>query len=131
RAAAGLQLLDGLTDPSRRDREEIDLQIGLGSAFMAARGLASPEMGRAYARAHELCRRTGDTSGLVPALWGVWTFHLNRAELTAATEAAEDLLRCTKDQGDATAEWIGRRSVAVIRTFLGEFTAARAQFEEA
>ena len=41
----GLQLLDGLTDPSRRDREEIDLQIGLGSAFMAARGLASPEMG--------------------------------------------------------------------------------------
>ena len=127
----GLQLLDGLTDPSRRDRKEIDLQIGLGSAFMAARGLASPEMGRAYARAHELCRRTGDTSGLVPALRGVWTFHLNRAELTAATEAAEDLLRCTKDQGDATAEWIGRRSVAVIRTFLGEFTAARAQFEEA
>ena len=52
-----------------REHKQIDLQIALGSAFMERKGLASPEMGRVYHRAHELCRQTGDTSQLMSALW--------------------------------------------------------------
>ena len=52
-----------------REHKQIDLQIALGSAFMEGKGLASQEMGRAYHRAHELCRQTGDTSQLMSALW--------------------------------------------------------------
>jgi class 3 adenylate cyclase/predicted ATPase len=126
----GLRQLDGLPDELERHRREIDLQIALGEAFMAARGLASPEMQSAYDRACELCRRTGETSRLMPALYGVWSVNLNRAKLTAALEAAQDLLHSTRDQGDVAAEWIAHRCIAASRLFRGEFVLARPHYEQ-
>jgi predicted ATPase/class 3 adenylate cyclase len=124
----GLQLLGGLADARAREHKEIDLQIALGSAFMEGKGLASPEMGRAYHRAHELCRQTGDTSRLMSALWGIWQFHLNRAELTSTLEAAEDLLRCANDTATKS---VGHRCIASSRCFRGEFALARTHYEQA
>jgi len=60
-----LDLLGTFPEPSARMQREIDLQIALGGALIAAKGHASPETGRAYARAGELCREVGDVGPAV------------------------------------------------------------------
>jgi hypothetical protein len=62
------------------------------------------------------------------ALWSVWQFHLNRAELTSTIEAAEDLLRCANDTATKS---VGHRCVASGHCFRGEFALARAHYEQA
>ena len=56
----GLELLESLPGGPERQRSELDLQLALGQASIAAKGFAAPETGRAYARARELCLELGD-----------------------------------------------------------------------
>jgi len=64
----GLELLGALPDNPERQRRELELQLALGQASVAAKGFAAPETGRAYARARELCYRLGDIKQLFPVL---------------------------------------------------------------
>ena len=75
-----LELLETFRDASARVEREIDLQIALGGVLIAAKGHAAPETGRAYARAHDLCRQVGNSGRLFPLLFGRWVFHMARAE---------------------------------------------------
>jgi predicted ATPase len=50
----GIELLSGLPDTLERDQKELELQLTLGPALMAAKGQAAPEARRAYTRAREL-----------------------------------------------------------------------------
>jgi predicted ATPase len=56
----GLEILQSLPEGPERDRRELDLQVALGSASLAAKGWGSREMGRAYTRAYELCHTVDD-----------------------------------------------------------------------
>jgi predicted ATPase len=47
----GLGLLTTLPNTPERDRQELSLQTTLGSALMALKGTAAPEVENAYARA--------------------------------------------------------------------------------
>jgi predicted ATPase len=96
---------------------------------MAAKGWAAPEVGRANARARDLCERLGDKSRLYPVLYGKWVFHVVRAELEAGRTAGEDLLRRAQEQNDAAAETIGNRIVGTAELLRGELVAARAHLE--
>jgi predicted ATPase/class 3 adenylate cyclase len=88
----GLEVLQTLSETPERMQQEISLQIVLGSALLAAKGSAAPEMARAYARAIELCRQVGETPQLFPVLRGLWRFYCTRAEYQTAWELAEQLL---------------------------------------
>ncbi|RZN09001.1 adenylate cyclase, partial [Bradyrhizobium genosp. SA-3] len=125
----GLELISALSDDAARWRRELELQVALGVALMAARGWAAPEVGRANARARDLCERLGDTSRLFPVLYGEWVFHVVRAELEAGRSAGEDLLRRAQEQNDAAAEAIGNRIVGTAELLRGELVAARAHLE--
>ena len=89
--AAGLVLLERRPDSPARDRLELPLQMALGVASMTHRGLGAPEVGRAYARAADLCRRTGDGPTLFGALSGLCEFSMARAELRRVKELANEL----------------------------------------
>ena len=69
-------------DLKRGDRRELDLQAALGSASLGAKGWGSPEMGRAYTRAHELCQTVDDVRQRVLTLYGLFIFRENRASST-------------------------------------------------
>uniref|UniRef100_UPI0005632AC0 AAA family ATPase n=1 Tax=Bradyrhizobium sp. WSM1743 TaxID=318996 RepID=UPI0005632AC0 len=125
----GLELIPALPEEAARWRRELELQIALGVALMAAKGWAAPEVGRANARARELCERLGDSSRLFPVLYGKWVFHVVRAELEAGRTAGEDLLRRAQEQNDAAAETIGNRIVGTAELLRGELVAARAHLE--
>ena len=125
-----LELIATLPDPSARVEREIDLQIALGGALIAAKGHAAPETGRAYARAHELCRQVGDLGRLFPVLFGQWVFHMVRAEHAAAQKIAEELLRSAEREGDATGLVVGHRVVGIGALWRGELVEARGHLEQ-
>lgn len=125
----GLELIPALPDDAARWRRELELQVALGVALMAAKGWAAPEVGRANARARDLCERLGDTLRLFPVLYGKWVFHVVRAELEAGRTAGEDLLRRAQEQSDTAAETIGNRIVGTAELLRGELVAARAHLE--
>src|SRR6266478_4443626 len=56
----GLALVDALPDMRERAERELDLQMALGPALFATKLARDPDIGRAYARAWELCRQLGD-----------------------------------------------------------------------
>ncbi|MFQ5857371.1 MAG: AAA family ATPase, partial [Anaerolineae bacterium] len=127
----GLMLLETLPQTAERAEQELALQLALGNAFSFTRGLASPELGEAYARARVLCQRVGDTAERLPALWGLWAFHLMRAELQTARELGEELLRLAESEQDPTAFLVAHRALGVVLFYLGELAPARAHLEQA
>jgi len=68
---AAIDLLQGLPDSPERIQRELLLQFAIGPAFGAVKGGASPEVERAYTRAHELCEQLGETLELFAALRGL------------------------------------------------------------
>ncbi|MDA9489444.1 AAA family ATPase [Bradyrhizobium sp. CCBAU 11361] len=125
----GLELITALPDDAARWRRELELQVALGVALMAAKGWAAPEVGQANARARDLCERLGETPWLFPVLYGEWVFHVVRAELESGRSAGEDLLRRAQEQNDAAAETVGNRIVGTAALLRGEPGIARAHLE--
>ena len=91
-ARRALALLgDSGGEPDRQT--ELELQVLRGTALMSTRGYGDVEVERAFARARELCRDSGEEPELFPILAGLFGYHLIRAELATAWELAEELLR--------------------------------------
>jgi class 3 adenylate cyclase/predicted ATPase len=125
---AALQLLTGSADGQERARRELQLQLMLGGALLATKGWASAEMYKAYARASELCRQLGDSSQLFPALWGLFMFHNNSADIRAGYEVAQELLKLTESQEDSAFRVLAHRCAGVSLLFQGKFERARTHF---
>ena len=127
----GLRLLARLPEGIDRHRLEISLQITLGAALAATKGLAAPEMGSAYARARHLCEQIGERSQILSALYGQTEFHLGRAELRRALSIAKDLLAEAEQQREVAARLTGYSAVGVISFYLGQLEPARTHLEQA
>jgi len=126
----GLKLLQTLPDTPERAQQELTLQIAVGTALMATKGFAAPEVERVYARALELCRQVGDTPQLFPALWGSWGFYNVRGELQTARELAARLLSLAQSAQDAALLLEAHHALWVTSWFCGELTAARTHSEQ-
>jgi predicted ATPase len=96
----GLALLQTLPDTPERMQQELMLQITLGPALTAIKGMAAPEVEYTYARARELCRQVGETPQLFLVLWGLFMFYGMRGELQTDQEVAEQLLRLAQSSQD-------------------------------
>jgi len=121
----GLELIERLPDTAERARQELALRITLGVPLIATEGYATPDVGRSYSRARELCRQVGETPEVSQVLWGLWTFYVVRAELGTAREIAEEFLRL--------AGRLPYSGLAMETTLmhLGEFAQALEHFESA
>ena len=127
----GLEVLESLSSGPEHQRREINLQLVMGPALIAAKGFASPEAMRAYARARELCRGLGDVSDVFPALYGQSVFHFQRGELVAANELAQELLRLAEERGEVGAQVTGHRLLGATLSQLGRLTESRDHFTAA
>ena len=70
-----LELISQIPETAARHERELQIQMTLGPASVAARGFADPAVGRAYARAWELCQRLEDKVRLPVVLRGRQVFH--------------------------------------------------------
>jgi predicted ATPase/class 3 adenylate cyclase len=83
------ELLNGLPEGPERLQQELELQLAIGTPLIATRGFASPEVGKVYARAREICELAGQAPQLYPVRWGLWVFYTARAEHRTAQQLAE------------------------------------------
>jgi predicted ATPase/DNA-binding winged helix-turn-helix (wHTH) protein len=126
----GLELLGTLPETTMRLQQELELQLALGSALIAIKHVAAPEVGQAYARARELCRQVGETPQLFPTLWGLWRFYLNRGELPAARELGEQLSWLAQHAAVPIPRLEAQTALGVTLFFLGEYGAAQTHLEQ-
>jgi hypothetical protein len=125
----GLDLLGGLPNGTKRQEQELGLQITLGQAFIANRGFGAPEAGESYDRARQLCQHLNRPQLLGQVLVGQFVFRLVRAELDQAEHHAEELRHLGEARNDAMWKCFGLNRSATACTFLGKFIEARAYFE--
>ncbi|MBS1787806.1 MAG: protein kinase [Acidobacteria bacterium] len=101
-AERGLEMLKTLPESSERDQKELALQMSLGLSLTPIRGFVGLEVGQAYSRARELCQKMGENPSLILVLFGLWLFHVIRAEHSIADELANQLLRLAQLTQDRT-----------------------------
>ncbi len=125
----GLALVPQLKDAGARDAAELALQVLLASALRAAEGIAAPATGTAYERAVALARVLGHRERLIPALNGLYSYHLVGGRCDAALPPARELLDTARAHGDALFEMIGHRAVGAVAFHVGDPRAARVHLE--
>jgi class 3 adenylate cyclase/tetratricopeptide (TPR) repeat protein len=125
----GLNVLDGLPDGPGRQQLELDLQLALGYALIAAKGFSAPEVGAVLVRARALADQIDRPECLGRVLFGQCTFHRNRGEYQLALALAEQVEKIGEARNDVTMQLMGRSASGFTRLFLGDFVAARALLE--
>jgi TOMM system kinase/cyclase fusion protein len=125
----GLEVLNTLPDTPERMQQELVIQTTLGPALLATKGYAAPEVGKVYARAQDLCQQVGETPQIFPTLYGLYYFHVIRAEFYRARELAEQLLRMARHQQDQTFLLLAQQALAGSLFHLGELTLCRTHLE--
>jgi DNA-binding winged helix-turn-helix (wHTH) protein/tetratricopeptide (TPR) repeat protein len=127
----GLDLL--ATAPNTRERalQELWLYITLGVPLIATEGYAAPSVGAVYKAARALCERLGDTPEISQVLWGLWTFHVLKAELSTALEIAGEFLRLAERLRYPGLAVRGHWAMEITCTHQGQFTLAVEHFDKA
>ena len=126
----GLELLKTFPDTPERAQQELTLQITLGSALMAIKGYAAPEVGQVYTRARELCRQVGETPQLFFVLGGLNAFYQVRAEYQTARELAEQFLSLAQSVHNRALLMWGHNIVGHTLFYLGEFALTHDHMEQ-
>lgn len=88
----GIQLLEKLEPSAARDALELELLGPLGTAYIAWRGYAHPEVGPILSRAHELCERVGETPQVFAIMWGNFAYHIVRGDFRMCAVLAEEAI---------------------------------------
>ncbi|WP_338696736.1 AAA family ATPase [Bradyrhizobium sp. 26S5] len=122
----GLELLANMPENCRPVQHELDLQIALGRALMAARGYSAPVVGDTLVRARALAERFDRPDRLVPLLYSQWGFHMVRSEHELAVSLAEQMEKFGETRKDQVALLLGHYIHGASCYFRGEFVTARA-----
>ena len=111
------------SDPATAELE-LALHISLGNSLMSTGGFAAEGVVKSFERARELCKLVGDSSQLVPALFGLWVFHNFGGKLKAAQELGEELLSIAERRQDPAAILMAHTSLGITMTYSGELRRA-------
>ena len=127
RSALGAQ--SELPDGPPRALAELDVQITLGTALVAAKGYASADVEAAWMRAQQLCAIVGDVPQQFPALFGLWMYECVRANHRAALELSANIVRRAEavQSDDLLIE--AHLASGISNFFLGETGQAKSHFE--
>ncbi len=121
---AALETVSKLPSDTAIKELELALQISLGNSLMSTGGYAAEGTAKAFERARELCGLVGDSSQLVPALFGLWAFHNFGGNLKVAQELGEELLSIAERRQDPATRLMAHTSLGVTFTYLGELRRA-------
>jgi serine phosphatase RsbU (regulator of sigma subunit)/tetratricopeptide (TPR) repeat protein len=121
----GIQLLEKLEPSAARDALELELLGPLGTAFIAWRGYADPEVGPILSRAHALCERVGETPQVFAIMWGNFAYHIVRGDFRMCAVLAEEAIAFAErlDQPGILMEALFLRGITCL--YRGDFNRAR------
>jgi DNA-binding SARP family transcriptional activator len=96
-----IALLDRLPEGDERLRQEAKLQVQLGVALFALRGLGAPEVEQAYNRATELMLASSSTAEQFPAHFGLSIYHGHRGNFDHSMRLVDRLGELAADGDDS------------------------------
>lgn len=126
----GLTLLTTLPETAARDRQELDVQLALGTVLMASTGVGSPAVERTYRRARVLSHQIGTPAQRFPVLWGLWRLYQGRAQHQDARQVGEDLLTLAHSLHDPALLLAAYQALGSTCYFTGDFALARTYLEQ-
>jgi predicted ATPase len=127
----GLNLLETLEASPELDARELELLGPLGTAYIASRGYAAPEVGPVFRRARALCERVGQTPQVFAMMWGNFAFHIVRGDFRICTELADEAMAFGERLNDPGILMEALFLKALTRLYRGDFAGARDYCERA
>ena len=121
----GLGLVETLGESAGRDARELELLGPLGTAYIAARGYAAPEIGPVFRRARVLCQRVGQPLQLFAILLGTWEWHTVRGDLRHCMDLAAEGMQFAGQLNDPGVEMEALFMAGETMLYRADFTAAR------
>jgi predicted ATPase len=125
-----LELMTALPATPERAQQELLLQTTLGSALMATKGYAAPEVEQAYARARELCQQVGEAPELFRVLVGLHMFYRLQADLQTSYEVGKQLLTLAETAQTPESLLVAHQALGTTLFFLGGVAQARTHLEQ-
>ncbi|HEX3128512.1 MAG TPA: protein kinase [Thermoanaerobaculia bacterium] len=125
----GIELLDGLPPSPWVLEQELALRSILSVALVPARGYASQEVEENAARSRALCQEFEDSPRLIPALYGLWVYHLLRGQKESSRELSEEIGRLARDHQEQV--FISFSSRGITAFWAGEIERSTALLESA
>ena len=130
--ARGIDVLQGMELGPERDRLELDLQIGRGSACAVAYGHPAVETERAWVRAIDLLRNQPEDPRNFWARRGLSTVYGARADMTAYAAITQETFERAQQSAEPAALCVAHMMFANLRMYTGKFAESeRSNFEAA
>ena len=126
-----IALLGQLPAEEELQRRELHLQLALGTAAVAAKSYAAPEVQVAYGRARDLCARVGDHAQMFRAMRGMWQYHSGQGDTAEAKRIGQDLIELATLSGESALLLEANRMLGNNAYWTGNFGEARHFMEEA
>jgi DNA-binding SARP family transcriptional activator/predicted ATPase len=121
----GLTILKNMPQSYQRNQKELAFQISKSAPLVATLGYTAPEVELTYERARELCEQVDDTSQLVTALWGLWSFYLVRGKYSIALETAEQIKETARTSDHPNLSLVVPWTLGITLAHMGEFKTAK------
>src|SRR5713101_1589474 len=125
-----IELLATLPDTPARARQELALQIALGTPLVITKGYGVPEVAKVYTRVRELYQQVENPSQFLSVFFALWRFYFVRGAYQTAHELAEQFTHQAQGIQDP-ALLLPAQLVPGLTLFrLGEFASARTHLEQ-
>jgi predicted ATPase len=127
---AALDLLKTLPAGHRRDALELQVLNPLGTAYIAVRGYAAPEVGPVFQRARTLCDKIGEPQQQFLVVFGNFAWRIVRGEMDLALALAEEALAMAEKLDDPGIWMEALFLMGVVLFYRGDFARARGYYEK-
>ena len=128
---SALALLKSFPGGPVRDQLELRVLAPLGTAYIAARGYAAPEVGPVFQRARTLCEKIGEPQQQFAVLFGNFAWRVVRGEMDLSMDLAHEALGVAERLDDPGVWMEALFLLGVTLFYRGDFVGAREQYERA
>ena len=125
----GMKLIGTLPQSPERDGKELDLRTPLGTAWLALKGWAAPEVWSSLHPALGLAKSLGRHEALVPIYYGLYANVLVQGRVAEALDWVHEILAFAESSGDPDLLIVGHRSACVTHFYRGDFNQSREHAE--
>src|SRR6266852_921927 len=125
-----LELLALLPAGSKRDKQELSLQLALAPLYRVTKGWAALELERVLDRALALCDTVGDDAQRAQTLFGLQSLYVVQAKLERVHMISDELQTLYQRSLGTVPPPFAGLMLAGARLHLGRITEANAQFAE-
>ena len=128
---SALALLKTFPESPSRDQLELQILSPLGTAYIAVRGYAAPQVGPTFHRARQLCERIGGPQEQFAVVWGNFAWRIVRGEMDLSLDLAGEAIDHAKKLDDPGVWMEALFLMGVTLYYRGDFAGARQQYETA